>query len=46
MPVREFYSRDGIDPDYETLATLGEGTFGTVAKVRCKSDGKVRSKTT
>ncbi len=44
--VREFDSKDGIDPNYETIAILGEGAFGTVAKVWCKADGRVRSKTT
>ena len=46
VPVRKFDSKDGIDSNYETIATLGEGSFGTVAKVRCKADGRVRSKTT
>ncbi len=45
VPIRKFDSEDGIDPNYETVAPLGKGSYGTVAKVRRKSDGKVRSKT-
>jgi serine/threonine protein kinase len=32
----------GSDPDYTKLKKLGKGAFGSVYKVRRKTDGKVR----
>ena len=34
-------SNNGLVENYDVLEVIGKGTFGTVSKIRRKSDGRV-----